>query len=90
MLIKYTKKKGRLALFVLSVGLTSIAAVFGSMQHCPPCSTCVILSSDGKIMPPTPCHCTSYASYLFQSAFGHKERHSETMTKSTAPCEAKK
>jgi len=89
MLIKCTKKKGRLALFVMLLGLTLVAVVFRGMQHCPACSPCVIILPDGKEVRPNPCHCTSYAKYLFQIAFGHNERKSETMAKSTAPCEAK-
>lgn len=87
--------KGRLALYVMLLGLTLIAVYFMTVPHCV-CIPCVTIPFD---FDPTKdripfdqenhCRCTSYASQLFQSAFGHKERHSETTTKSTAPCEAK-
>jgi len=87
------KKNGRLVFFVMLFGLTMIA-VYGFMtnRHCV-CRPCVVICSDPSASIPLDqdnhCHCTSYASQLFQSAFGHKERHSETMTKSTGPCETK-
>lgn len=81
--IKWTKTKGRLALFVMLLALTLISVVFMAMPYCV-CSMCRIIGQ-----PPIPCRCTSLASQLFQSAFGHNERHSETMTKATRPCEAK-
>jgi hypothetical protein len=82
--------KGRLALYVTLFCLTVIAMYFMTLQHCV-CTTCLLI--DPTTMAPVdqgnPCHCASYANQLFQSAFGHNERHSETMTKSTGPCEAK-
>ena len=89
MLIKCTKKTVLVTLCVMSLGLTLVAVVFRGIQHCPPCSTCTTMSPDGKILPSTPCPCTSYPYYLYQRAFGHRERQSETMTKSKAPCEVK-
>jgi hypothetical protein len=88
--IKWTETKGRLALFVMSVGLTLVAVVFMAEPHCV-CFPCLFV--DPSTMKPLDqgnhCHCTSYASQLYESAFGHNERHSETMSKSTRPCEAK-
>lgn len=92
MLIKYAKKKSRLTLFVLSVGLISIAVFFMSIPYCPPCSVspCVTILPDGTNVYPKPCPpCVSAWTYLFQNVFGHHEKHSESMAKSTAPCEAK-
>ena len=90
MLSKYAKRKGRLTLFVMLLGLTLIAVVFMTMPHCV-CFPCMLI--DPSTMKPLDqgnhCHCTSYASQLFESAFGHNEMHSETMTKSKRPCEAK-
>lgn len=84
------RRKGRLALFVMLLGLTLISVVLMAMPHCV-CSPCLFI--DPSTMKPLDqgnhCHCTSYASQLFESAFGHNERHSETMTKSTRPCVAK-
>ena len=93
MLTKYTKKKGRLRLLVLSVGLILIVVGFMSMRYCPPCSVspCVTILPDGTKVYPKPCPpCASGWTYLFQNVFGHHEKHSESMAKSTAPCEAKK
>ena len=75
MIFRFTKKKGRLTTFGLLLGL-AIIVVFMSTRLCTVCSICTS-------------HCTSCANYMFQSAFGHNERQSETMTKSTEPCEAK-
>ena len=86
--------KGRLALYVILFCLTVIAIYFMTVQHCV-CSTCVTIPFDFDPTKRIPlnqqnhCRCASYADQLFQSAFGHNERHPETMTKSTAPCEAK-
>jgi hypothetical protein len=91
MRIKYTKKKSRLAPLVLSVGLISTAVVFMSMDYCPPCSEslCVIILSDGaKVYPKPSCPpCVSGWTYLFQKVFGHHEKHSDNVARSTAPCE---
>jgi hypothetical protein len=82
--------KGRLALYVMLFGLTLIAVYFMTLQHCV-CTTCVVIdpTTRAPVDQGNPCHCASYANQLFQSAFGHNERHSETRTKSTGPCEAK-
>ena len=90
MLSKYAKKKGRLTLFVMLLGLTLIAVILMAMPHCV-CLPCMFINPN--TMKPLDqgnhCHCTSYASQMFESAFGHKERPSETMSKSTRPCDAK-
>src|ERR1017187_8090391 len=81
MLNKFTEKKVRLTIFVLLLGLILVAVVLRATLYCTgACSPCAIMSSDGRTIPTTPCHCTSYANYLFQIMFGHNERHSETMT----------
>ncbi len=83
--------KGRLSLYVTLFCLTVIAIYFMTVQHCV-CSTCLVV--DPTTMKPidqgNPCHCASYANQLFLSVFGHNERHSETVTKATGPCEAKR
>jgi hypothetical protein len=87
MLIKWTKKKGRLALFFVLLGLAFIAVAHLTKPYCI-CSPCAFMFTDGKIVYP-PCRGTSNANHLFQTVFGHNDRHSEAMTKSTGPCVAK-
>jgi len=83
--------KGRLALYVMLSCLTVIAIYFMTVPHCV-CTTCLVIDPITRVPVDqgNPCHCASYANQLYQSAFGHSERHSETLTKSTGPCEAKK
>jgi hypothetical protein len=82
---------GRLAFYVMLFGITVIAVYFMTLQHCV-CTTCVVIDPTTRIPidQGNPCHCASYADQLFQSAFGHHESHSESMAKSSAPCEIKK
>jgi hypothetical protein len=86
--------KGGLALYVTLFGLALVAVYFVTVPHCV-CIPCVTVPPDFDLTKRVPldqenhCHCASYANQLFQSAFGHNERHSETMTKSTGPCVAK-
>lgn len=82
--------KCRLALYGMLVCITTFAIYFMTVQRCA-CTTCLFV--DPTTMAPihqgNPCHCSSYASQLFQSAFRHNERHSENLTSSTVSCGAK-
>jgi hypothetical protein len=68
MLIKCAKEnKGRLALLAMFLGLVVTAIVLNTMQYCV-CSTCYVLPVHGN-----PCHCTSLADHLIQSALGRHD-----------------
>jgi hypothetical protein len=77
-------RSGSLKLLTLFLGITIIVVALFVTQYCV-CPLCRVPHDNGK-----PCQCTSLASHLSQSVFGHTERHSEIIAKSTVPCEVKK